>query len=341
MGFADLVADADEVLGPVELVDGRQFAVFGYGDSAIGQGSIELVAANAEGGWETHHTVSTAGMPSSIDAPADLDGDGVPEIQADWLVGVNDNYSVLYRLDSEQMVLSEIPFVRTGLHEPMRDYTITVVEPGFVTTEVEDCEPSCADGGTYTVTWKYKPAKNRLVVASQPDPAPQAPPTDPLRIQPGVIDDGVHHGYLVSSTGSSFTFDKADLNADGSWTNVNPKLRTLPYSGSIPWSSGTPIEIVVQNQRVASVASTTPPAPVDPLRIPPGVIEDGVHYGYLMGSTSGSFTFDKADVLANGSWQNVNPKLRTLPFSQYIPWPSGTPIQVTVTSQRVTWVDAV
>lgn len=96
----------------------------------------------------------------------------------------------------------------------------------------------------------------------------------------------------------------------------------------------------MQDQRVTSVASTTPPAPADPLRIAPGVIEDGVHYGYLMASTSGSFSFDKADVQADGSWKNVNPKLRTLPFSEYIPWPSGTPIQVTVVNQRVAWVTA-
>jgi hypothetical protein len=155
-----------------------------------------------------------------------------------------------------------------------------------------------------------------------------------------VIEDGVHYRYVVTIGGATFTFDRADVQADGSWKNVNPKLRTLPLDGSVPLTGGTPVEIIVQNQRVVSIRAVSTPVPADPLRIPPGVIEDGVHYGYLGRSGNASFSFDRADILPDGSWKNTNPKMRTLPFSQYIPWPSGTPIQVIVDNQRVTWVTA-
>jgi hypothetical protein len=335
--FAELVAEADLVLGPLELDEGRRFAVLGFEGEAgpLGDGSIELLVETTAHGWEAEHKITRDGTPAAITAPADLDEDGLDEVQVDWVADPNTDFGLLYRVDAEQLELVEIPFIRAGLHEPMNDYSIVSVEPGFVTTSVESCEPDCATGNTYLVTWRYDETEDRLVVHSQPEAEPVTPPADPLRIPPGVIEDGTHYGYLVSSAEGSFSFDRADVRADGSWSNVNPKLRTLPYAGSIPWSSGTAIEVVVQNQHVTSVAAIAPPAPADPLRIPPGVIEDGVHYGYLVSSQPGSFVFDRVDVLPNGEWQNVNPKTRTLPFPDSLPLPSGTPIQVVVQNQHV------
>ena len=85
---------------------------------------------------------------------------------------------------------------------------------------------------------------------------PAPPPHDPDLIPPGVIEDGVHVGYVTDFEGWEFTFDRADVAPDGSWTNTNTKLRTLPMSidrwQGGPLVSGMPIEIHVQNQRVVS-----------------------------------------------------------------------------------------
>jgi hypothetical protein len=91
-----------------------------------------------------------------------------------------------------------------------------------------------------------------------PAPAPPVVQADPTRIPPGVIEDGVHYGYLTSSQGMvQLTFDRADVQPDGSWSNTNSKLRTLPTDPSV-WMfsypySGQPIEVVVQNQHVTAV----------------------------------------------------------------------------------------
>ena len=58
-------------------------------------------------------------------------------------------------------------------------------------------------------------------------------------IPPGVIEDGVHFGYAVNATPTSISFDRADVQADGLWTNNNPRVRTLPVaSGFWPATSG-------------------------------------------------------------------------------------------------------
>jgi hypothetical protein len=220
VAFAELVAGADRVLEPTDLPDGQRFAILGYEDEAGsgGQGSLELIVETPDGGWETRHTVSMSGFPTSIETTADLDGDGAAEIQTNWFFGANTDFGVLYRVDAERMVLSQIEFATEGLHEPMGDYEIISVEPGFVTTSVESCDPSCADGGNYTVTWQYDAAADRLVVASQPDPAPDVPvvPAGPGQIAPGVIEDGVHHGYVVSVAGDTFSFDRAEHQPEAS-----------------------------------------------------------------------------------------------------------------------------
>ena len=333
--FADLAADADQVLGPLELDEHRRFAVVGHHEppGALGDGSIELLVEGQDGGWTAEHTITVAGMPVSITAPGDLDEDGLDEIQVDWVGDEDIHFGLLYRIDVDRLELVRIPFATRQLHQPMDDYAIVSVEPGFVSTSVRSCDPDCATGGTYTVTWRYASASDRLVVHSQP----AEPAEDPMRIPAGVIEDGTHHGYLVERTDGAFTFDRADVRADGSWTNVNPKLRTLPYAGAVPWADGTPIEVVVENQHVTSVSATTsgPPTPADPLRIPPGVIEDGVHYGYFVSSQPGAFVFDRVDVLPNGEWQNLNPMTRTLPVWVDLPLPPGTPIEVVIVDQHV------
>jgi hypothetical protein len=331
--FADFVADADQVLGPLELDAGRRFAVLGYAfpSGPLGDGSIELLVEDPEDGWASEHEITVAGMPVSITAPGDLDADGLDEIQVDWVADEDTDFGLLYRIDVEELELVRIPFVRSELHEPMDDYAIVSVEPGFVSTSVERCDPGCT---SYTVTWRYDSATDRLVVHTQPAPSSGASAT---RIPPGVIEDGTHYGYLIESSDGSFTFDRADVQADGSWTNVNPTLRTLPYAGSVPWASGTPIEVIVDDQRVASVSVTTsgPPTPSDPLRIPAGVIEDGTHYGYFVSYQPGAFVFDRVDVLPNGEWQNLNPMTRTLPIWVDLPLPPGTPIEVVIVDQHV------
>ena len=51
-----------------------------------------------------------------------------------------------------------------------------------------------------------------------------------------MIEDGVHFGYAVNATNTSISFDRADIQADGPWTNDNPKVRTLPVTPNF-WSS--------------------------------------------------------------------------------------------------------
>ena len=101
------------------------------------------------------------------------------------------------------------------------------------------------------------PVTGAPVAANNPAPAPA---TDPALIPPGVIEDGVHFGYAVNATNTSISFDRADVQADGSWTNNNPKVRTLPVTPDF-WSSnlfpypGQPIEIHVQGQRVTMLTA--------------------------------------------------------------------------------------
>jgi hypothetical protein len=81
---------------------------------------------------------------------------------------------------------------------------------------------------------------------------------DPNLIPPGTIEDGVHYGYLTNFQGMyQLTFDRVDVAPDGSWTNTNSKLRTLPTDPSV-WCfvnryAGQSIEVVVQSQHVVGV----------------------------------------------------------------------------------------
>jgi hypothetical protein len=92
-------------------------------------------------------------------------------------------------------------------------------------------------------------------VTSAPMPTNNPTTADPALISPGVIEDGVHFGYAVNATTASISFDRADVQPDGSWTNNNPRIRTLPVTPDF-WSSslfpypGQPIEIHIQGQRV-------------------------------------------------------------------------------------------
>jgi hypothetical protein len=104
------------------------------------------------------------------------------------------------------------------------------------------------------------PVTGAPVVANIPA---SAPVTDLALIAPGVIEDGVHFGYAVNATNTSISFDRVDVQADGFWTNDNPKIRTLPVTPDF-WSSnrfpypGQPIEIHVQGQRVMLLADAMP-----------------------------------------------------------------------------------
>ena len=157
-----------------------------------------------------------------------------------------------------------------------------------------------------------------------------------LRIPPGTIEDGVHVGYLMSQGQGWFSFDRADVEADGTWTNVNPKVRTLPYATTVAAANGTPVEVVVQNQHVVAVTPSSVAPSTDPWRIAPGVIEDGVHVGYLTDYGADWISFDRADVAADGSWTNENPQVRTMPWSHDIVqmW-SGMAVEIHVENQHV------
>ena len=81
--------------------------------------------------------------------------------------------------------------------------------------------------------------------------------SDPWQIAPGVIENGVHYGYIssIDSSGSGFYFDRADVQADGTWSNTNNKERYLPYAHSYQGYSGEAVEVHVVDQRVAAVFS--------------------------------------------------------------------------------------
>lgn len=81
---------------------------------------------------------------------------------------------------------------------------------------------------------------------------------DPLLIAPGTIEDGIHVGYLVSQSPGSFAFDRADVAPDGSWSNTNPLVRTLPIATPLSLANGSPIVVVVQSQRVLDASSIVP-----------------------------------------------------------------------------------
>ena len=78
-----------------------------------------------------------------------------------------------------------------------------------------------------------------------------------------MIEDGVHFGYAVNATNTSISFDRADVGADGVWTNNNPRIRTLPVTPDF-WATnlfpypGEPIEIHIQGQRVTLLTEATP-----------------------------------------------------------------------------------
>ncbi len=95
-------------------------------------------------------------------APADVDGDGQREIQVDYFFGANGHYSLLYRVEADGPRLAEVPFAEDELRDAMGDYSITSVTEGAVTTSVESCDPSCADGGDYEISWTYDAEQQRL-----------------------------------------------------------------------------------------------------------------------------------------------------------------------------------
>jgi hypothetical protein len=87
-----------------------------------------------------------------------------------------------------------------------------------------------------------------------PNPSPPVVvPDDPYLITPGTIEDGTHYGYLTSQGAGWFSFDRADVAADGTWTNVNSKTRTLPYANAVAVVNGAPVQVIVEDQRVVAV----------------------------------------------------------------------------------------
>ena len=76
-----------------------------------------------------------------------------------------------------------------------------------------------------------------------------------------MIDDGWHYGYLVENGNGWFSFDRADVNPDGTWTNNNSKVRRLPFEGYDVWYlvGGEPIEVYIENQHVVSLAGIAEP----------------------------------------------------------------------------------
>ncbi|MDQ1423767.1 MAG: hypothetical protein QOD72_1265 [Acidimicrobiaceae bacterium] len=66
---------------------------------------------------------------------------------------------------------------------------------------------------------------------------------DASRIEPGVIDEGVHFGFVDGTDGTNFWFDKVNLNSDGSITNNNPMLRVMPFGSVIATDeNGYPVQ---------------------------------------------------------------------------------------------------
>jgi hypothetical protein len=102
------------------------------------------------------------------------------------------------------------------------------------------------------------------------------------------------------------------------------------------------VEQLAADQTTTTTTTTTPATPSDPYLIPSGVIEDGDHVGYLTALGDTWFSFDMAEIQADGSWKNENPKIRTLPVAPsanmlYGALP-GTPIELYVANQHVVWV---
>ncbi|MEM5433609.1 hypothetical protein, partial [Cupriavidus oxalaticus] len=139
-------------------------------------GRIEVVSDGQDGSWAVQQTITTAanpfgdgplgGMPFQLTAPGDLDGDGISEVVVDWFVGSNGHFSTLYRMDETSATpqLIEIGIDHSGMSQPIGDYSITYVNDGQVTTEVEDCTNSCASGETYPVIWSYDATTDTLHV---------------------------------------------------------------------------------------------------------------------------------------------------------------------------------
>jgi len=129
------------------------------------------------------------------------------------------------------------------------------------------------------------------------------------------------------------------VTSDTAATTTPPTARpTTEPTTTAPPETAAPTTELVPETTLAPPVSTAAPAPGDPLLIPPGTIEDGTHYGYLVSQSPGWFAFDRADVAADGSWSNTNPKVRNLPIGAELALVDGTPIVVVVQAQRV--VDA-
>ena len=102
-----------------------------------------------------------------------------------------------------------------------------------------------------------------LAPAPPPVVIPAPAPRDPHLILPGTVEDGVHSGYLTDVEGMyQLTFDRVDVQPDGSWTNTNAKLRTLPTDPNV-WTfgyrdAGQSVEIVIQDQRVTGISESWP-----------------------------------------------------------------------------------
>jgi len=110
-----------------------------------------------------------------------------------------------------------------------------------------------------------------------------------------------------------------------------------------------PVEVNVNingptvNAPVARPTSIPVAASYDATAVAPNVIEDGTHFGYLTAWNVTSFSFDRVDVLPDGSWKNTNPKVRTLPLpanTTGIPY-VGMPIQVVVQNQHMMSITSV
>lgn len=126
-------------------------------------------------------------------------------------------------------------------------------------TEQADAEESVASTTAVPTEPLVTEAPAPPATSAAPPATPPPPPSDPFLIPPGVIEDGYHVGYLVSQSATSFSFDRADIQDDGTWKNVNPKVRTLPVSTSANLlygaPPGTPIELFVSSQHVDWVVS--------------------------------------------------------------------------------------
>jgi murein DD-endopeptidase MepM/ murein hydrolase activator NlpD len=130
--------------------------------------------------------------------------------------------------------------------------TTTLPSPDSVATTAPATSTTTTVAETTTTTM---PPTTTTTLAPTTTAAPV--PVDPLLIPPGTIEDGTHVGYLVSQSPGWLVFDRADVNADGSWSNVNPKVRSLPIAEALFLPDGSPIRVVVQNQHVVDAGPTT------------------------------------------------------------------------------------